>query len=174
MSKLLWDEPRGYRRAVNREQFSADYKQSLGYATFCFIAFCGLRLVAGINPGPDQHPPAWNVFLPASAVLGVLIAFGLPRVFMLLATATVVISDLGINHNVMWGRGWRINHWKWAQISSCEFRKCTKAEQTYRTLQINDTSRRILETVAISPKADEDNIREILIANGCQVLGCSE
>lgn len=149
---LVWDEPRRYRRAVDFAGFRSDHRESLKFAGSAFLILSGLRWLAGFRPRPDYNPPAWPIFLPIAAIIALAIAFVLPPLMMLLGSAVVVISDVGINHNVMWGRGWRHNFHPWDEIGRCELGQKAVDGQTYTTLTVLDREGRELRTVAVSPK----------------------
>ena len=103
--------------------------------------------------------------IPAAAAVALMIAFVLPVVMLWIASAIVVISDLGINHNVMWGKGWRHNFWRWDQISSCSIINETHQGHRYRVLEVNlvDGGRLVF---AIAPQVEDQTVRSAIQDRG--------
>jgi len=162
MARLQWDEPRGYRRAQNRMVGRGDRLKTLGYAGFCFVMLLALRGLAGIHPAPDAHPPGWGITLLVAVVGAFMIAFVVPAIMNYAATAVVILSEKGINHNVVWGRGLRVGFWAWDTLGECKIGHDTAEGRTYRVLHIIDQNGDEVKTIAIPDSISDVRVQEAL------------
>ena len=168
MKPLSWTEPRPYRRRVNLESHKLAGRENFEFAVVSFAVLLAIRWTAGLHPSPDQHPPDWQIVIPAVAVVSLMIAFLLPIIMLWIATAIVVVSDLGINHNVMWGRGWRHNFWSWDEVESTEIGTEMRSGQSFRVLGIQLVNGERI-CLAVSPQVRDEDLVSAFAARGRQI-----
>lgn len=115
---LQWTEPPAYRRAV---AWAADRKHAWKALYPVTAIFVGILAVRGLveffhwTGGNYPNRPGW---LPSAGIaLAGAIAFGLvlPRLLLYLPNSNVILSEKGINNNVV-GRGTRVTFWSWDKI----------------------------------------------------------
>lgn len=117
MSTLAWDEPRVYRRNQNSREmrvFSVETLKTIGVVAGCLI---GLRFLVGLNPRPSGVHLSWPNTVILAIVVGVIASVIAPWLIARIGMARVLLSEKGINHNVMRGVGWQINFYPWASVS---------------------------------------------------------
>lgn len=120
MSNLAWDEPRNFRRNQNaREQrvFSVESAKTMAVIAGCLI---GLRVLVGLNPRPSGVSLSWPNAILLALVVGFVGAIVAPWLIARIGMARVILSEKGINHNVMRGIGWQINFYPWSSVSGVQ------------------------------------------------------
>lgn len=120
MSTLAWDEPRNYRRNQNSREmrvFSVETLKTIGVVAGCLI---GLRFLVGLNPRPSGVPVSWPNTILLAFVVALIAAVVAPWLIARIGMSRVILSEKGINHNVMRGIGWQINFYPWSSVSGVQ------------------------------------------------------
>ena len=170
MKDYLWHEPASYRRAIYYENERNDPLPSLKFAGAVFAIMLGLRLLVGLNPQPDAHPPGWLATAGIAALTAVFAAYGLPAFMSLFPGSIVIFSDKGINNNKIIGTGWRIRFWPWEQIASCATGTEFVGGRTYDVINVISTDNETLVTLAYTDHNAPGQINEFLRAQGKRPL----
>ena len=131
---------------------------SLKFAGFAFLMLAGLRLLAGF--GADSHPPPWPQTIAVAVAVALFLVYGIPALMSLLPGSIVIVSEKGINNNVMSGRGWAIRFWPWDEIAYCSIAMDNAGGKSYKVLSLHADDDCILATVALSDRPSRPDIEE--------------
>ena len=164
MKDLQWHEPAAYRRAIYYENERHDPWASAKFAGVAFLVMLGLRLLA--RSGPDTHPPGWPATIGVAAAVAVFLAYGLPAIMSLVPGSIVIVSDKGINNNVLAGRAWSIRFWPWDQISSCALHADDAGGRQYAVMSVYDNAGATLVTVALAASPSPSEIAQLFAVYG--------
>ncbi|HLJ55237.1 MAG TPA: hypothetical protein VKT77_09365 [Chthonomonadaceae bacterium] len=164
MKPLQWHEPAAYRRAKHYALERSNPWRSAGFAGVAFLVMLALRAMA--QHGPDAHPPPWPQSVAVAAVLALVVAYALPALALLLPGSIVILSEKGVNNNVMAGRGWSIRFWAWDKIARAAIEPDTAGGRTYRTLALYDAGGGRLAALAIPDRLDAAEIDAFLSRYG--------
>ena len=83
MGQLQWHEPASYRRAIYFHNERTRPLDSAKFAITAFLILIGLRLLVGLHPDPDAHPPGPGITVAVAFVFALLVAYGLPALMSL-------------------------------------------------------------------------------------------
>lgn len=164
MKELQWHEPAAYRRGIYYENERHDPLSSLKFAGTAFLIVLGLRFLAGF--GPDAHPPPWPPSVGVAAGIALFAAYGLPAIMSLIPGSIVILSDKGINNNVLTGRVWSIRCWSWDEIAACASYTDTVGGRAYPVVAVLDHDGETLVTVALAPRVSLPEVEAYLVAHG--------
>lgn len=160
MERLQWNEPASYRRAVARQRERQIPWESIKGAAFLFFVCIAARGSAEMGR-PNPNLVGWGTTLVLAATVALLVAFGLPRLLLLLPNSIVILSDKGINNNII-GHGASLRFWPWSEISSCEISTVTLAGRQYRTLTAHDTNGREIASFGLKARPTTEELKQLL------------
>ena len=169
MDKLLWHEPKAYRRLIYWANERAQPLNSVRFAVGAFAILLGLRFIAGLRTDPDARPLAWSAMLWLAAGVALFLAYGLPLILSFVAPSIVIVSDLGINNNRFFGTGWRIQFWPWEQIGLLVVGEETLAGRTFRVCSLYDLDAAFLARVALVDTVSLEDLRRRAAAHGVEI-----
>ncbi len=161
MKELRWHEPASYRRAKYFEQERQDPFRSLRFAGFALLVILGIRFTA--VTGPDSHPPGWPQSIALAVGLALVFAYGLPAMIAHLPASIVILSDKGVNNNVLTGLMWRIRFWAWDKISHYSMHPVAVGGHNFDIIALHGANDEMLVTLALpvgsARQQIEDNLR---------------
>jgi hypothetical protein len=164
MKQLQWHEPAAYRRAIFYSNERKDPASSLKYAGLVFLVMAGLRLI--VPNTPDSHPPPWAASLAVAAGVALIAAYGMPALMSILPGSIVILSEKGVNNNVVTGRGVGIRFWPWERIAFCSASADTVGGRTYELLSFYGPDRELLWTAALAGRPPMWEIEQYLLQYG--------
>lgn len=168
MKDLQWHEPAAYRRAIYYQNERADPLNSLKFAGVTFLLMLGFRYLVGTGPNPN--PPPWPTSILVATAVAVFMAYGVPALMSLLPGSIVILSEKGINNNVMTGRGWSIRFWPWDEIAYCSTAVDTAGGKDYDVITVHDNTGHILATLALSGRPPLAAVEGYLYAHGKKLV----
>lgn len=160
MVQLRWHEPASYRRAVARRHGRAALWESCKFALVVFSLMVGIRALDGLGRA-NPNLIGWTGMLVLAASTALLVAFGLPAFLRLLPNSIVILSEKGINNNII-GLGASIRFWPWGEISSCGVSTVTLDGKQYRTLVAYGADGRELASFGLSDSLTLEEIQQLL------------
>ena len=165
MKQILWHEPAKYRRRKYKEKEEKYPLESVKFALFAFVLILALRGLSGIHPAPDAHPPEWGLTAGIAIGVAVFAAYILPRFIGLMANSIVILSNKGVNNNIV-GRGMTIRFWAWDKISYGYIWTEKLYDEYYPVISFCDADERLLVTLGLDKNADMHEIEMVLKENG--------
>jgi uncharacterized RDD family membrane protein YckC len=103
--------------------------------------------------------------LALASVFALTLAFGLPRLLLLLPNSFVILSKEGINNNIV-GVGATVRYWPWAEISSCRVSTTTLDGKKFLTLRLIDREGHDLASFGMRDRTLVDEIEGLLTRYG--------
>jgi hypothetical protein len=164
LKKLQWHEPAAYRRAIARRETRERPWAATRYAAFVFFVLTGLRAIIGwTRPNPNLLGWPWSLAVAAAAAY--FFAFLFPWLITLLPNSIVILSEKGVNNNVI-GHGVTVRFWSWDKIEYATETQVELDGHVYRTLVLHDANGRVLETFGLRDKPALDEISQFLNEQG--------
>lgn len=168
MKQLQWHEPAAYRRAIFYSNERKDPTSSLKLAGFVFLLMLGLRLI--VPSQPDAHPPGWPASLALAVGVALVVAYGMPALMSILPGSIVILSEKGVNNNVMTGRGVNIRFWPWDKIAYGSASAETVGGRTYELLSFYGHNEELLWTAAVAGRPPMWEIEQYLLQYGKRLV----
>ncbi len=162
MKQLQWHEPAAYRRALflARMRSHPMKSQSLAFAAAVFAAMLALRAIVDRNP--EAHPPGILPSIAIALMIALVAVYGLPLFITLLPGSIVILSEKGVNNNVILGWGVRIHFWAWEKISYCVAGVQTVNGNSYQIITLHGSNDEALTTVALAQKPTLNDVAAYL------------
>lgn len=169
MEAIQWHEPRPFRRARFYQSEKANPLAAIKTAGISFLVLLGLRLLVEIGPKREgQNPPGWMAIVGMAIPVSLFIAYGLPFCLSFISISRVVLSEKGINNNII-GVGATILYWPWEAISTFELKPALLGQTEYQTLCLLDAAgNQLAEFCLVGPQQIE-GITEWAEAKGVAV-----
>src|SRR5258708_5677504 len=133
---------------------------SIKLAGIVFVVMLGLRLLVGLRPDPEAHPPGWAVTTAVAAGVATFVAYGLTALMSLMPGSIVILSYKGVNNNVHTGRGWSIRFWSWEEIDHLSAHMDTAGGKTYEVVTLHGSENSVLVTLALGHKTSINEVEE--------------
>jgi hypothetical protein len=164
VDQLKWHEPRAYRRALFRESERRNPWDASKFAAGAFALILGLRVMAGLGRA-NPNLPGWLPTVGIALAVAVFAAFVLPWLISLVSISLVILSEKGINNNII-GRGATIYFWPWDRVACCSTSVTSVGGRSYRTFSLHDDQGDVLATFGLPETPTAEEIRDYLQRHG--------
>jgi hypothetical protein len=173
VKQLRWHEPAAYRRLLFSEEERAHPWRVIGYiAAACvgLLALRGIVELGHLQNGQFPNRPGWPASIALAAVGGIVIGYLLPRFLLLLPGSIVILSEKGVNNNVI-GKGVMVRFWSWERIDHALIGSQTIRDREFSVMSLYDSHGDELVTLALRDSPGVAEIQQYFREHGktCEI-----
>jgi hypothetical protein len=142
--------------------------RKVGRVAFCAAAILAMRgfvEVVHLRHGQFPNRPGWLFSIALAAILGTVVGYWLPRLILLLPGSIVILSEKGVNNNVI-ATSVSVKFWPWELIDHARFGKQTVRGRAFSVLTLYDDNDTRLATFALREHPGHSEIAAYLLEHG--------
>jgi len=161
VKRLQWHEPAAYRRGLHLEQEAENPWGSVKRVSICAVLMLVLRGFVELghwHNGQFPNRPSWPISIALAAILGVAVGYLLPRILLFLPGSIVILSEKGVNNNVLLGEAVAVKFLPWDKIDHARIWRQSVRGREFAVLSLIDSNGAELATYALR---DRPGIAEI-------------
>ena len=137
----------------------------MAFCAAAILAVRGFVEVSHLRHGQFPNRPGWLFSIALAVILGTVVGYWLPRLVLLVPGSIVILSEKGVNNNVVATRV-SMTFWPWELIDHARFGRQTVRGRAFPVLTLYDVNDAELATFALRERPTRPEIAAYLLEHG--------